>query len=100
MGYLATYTKQPADKLDYDCDCSDVVAGGDSVDSVVATVTDIAGTEVPALLVVSPVVTDSETVKLWVEGGTAGKSYKCEFTVTTTLSRVKQGEVKFKVRDY
>lgn len=100
MGYLATYTKQPADKLDYDCDCSDVVAGGDSVDSVVASVTDIAGTEVPALLTVTPVVSDSETVKLWVEDGTAGKSYKIEFTVTTTLSRVKQGEVKLKVKDY
>ena len=100
MGYFATYTKQPADKLDYDCDCSDVVAGGDSVDSVVASVTDIAGTEVPALLTVTPVVSDSETVKLWVEDGTAGKSYKIEFTVTTTLSRVKQGEVKLKVKDY
>lgn len=100
MGYLATYTKQPADKLDYDCDCSDVVAGGDSVASVVSTVTDIAGTEDPALLTVTPIVIDDETVKLWVEAGTSGVSYKVETTVTTTLGRVKQGEIKIRVRNF
>jgi hypothetical protein len=99
MGYLATYTKQPAEKLDYDSDCSDVVGIDDSVASVTATVTDIAGTEDPALLVVTPVVADAETVKLWIEAGTSGKNYKVEFTVTTTLGRIKQGEIKIKVRD-
>ena len=100
MGYIASYTKQPADVLDYDCDCSDVVAGGDSVDSVSVAVTDISGVETSPSLSAVAVVLDDETIKLWVQDGTAGTSYKLEFTVTTTLGRVKQGEIKVKVKEF
>ena len=93
MAYLATYTKQPADKLDYDCDCSDVVGTTDSVHTAVATVT-------PSGLTVSAVIVDDSTVKLWVESGTTGTTYKVELTVTTTLGRIKQGELRFKVKDF
>lgn len=90
MAYLASYTQQPADRLDYDIPCD--LAEGDSLASATVSVT-------PAGLTVNEVIVGSK-VKLWVEGGTSGVTYKVEVTITTTLGRTKQVEVKIKVKDF
>lgn len=90
MAFIANFVQQPADRLDYDIPYD--VASGDSVLSTVATVSP-AGLTVTALVV-------GNKVKLWVEGGTNGVSYKVTVTTTTTLGRIKQDELKFKIKDY
>ncbi len=89
MAVIATYTQQPADRLDYDIpvDLND----GDSIASAVVTVTPAVGLTVNSLVV-------GDTVKLWVEAGTVG-TYKAETTITTTLGRIKQVEVKFRIKE-
>ena len=39
-------------------------------------------------------------VKVWVGGGTDGTTYKITATVTTQGNRVKQAEIKVKVKEY
>jgi hypothetical protein len=90
MAFLATYTQQPNDKLDYDIPID--LNSGDTILSAVATTT-------PAGLIVNSVVVGSK-VKLWVEGGTTGVIYVSEVLVTTTLGRKKEIEVKWKIKDY
>jgi len=90
MAVLATYTQQPADRLDYDIPCD--LATGDSIASVTDTVT-------PSGLTVTSL-NDNPNVKLWVESGTSGVTYKVEVTITTTLGRIKQVELKFKIKDF
>ena len=93
MGYLATYKKQPTDRLDYDCDCSDVVGSDDWIVNASTTVT-------PSGLTVSASIVTDDLLKLWVSSGTTGTDYKVEFTITTNLGRIKQGEIKIKVREF
>ena len=89
---IGSFTQQPADVLDYDIPYD--VTEGDSVQSAVATVT-------PAGLTVQPpLVIPGNKVKLWVSGGTSGVTYKVEVTTTSTLGRVKQDELRFRVKDY
>ena len=98
MAVLATYTQQPADRLDYDVyyasapdGTADWLDTGDSIASVTSAV-DVVG------LTVTHVLT-SPRVKLWVSGGVAGVAYKITVTVTTTLGRIKQDEMKIRVKD-
>ena len=47
------------------------------------------------------ILTDSDTtVKLWVEGGVAGTTYKVEVVASSTLGRIKEDEVKIKVKEF
>ena len=39
-------------------------------------------------------------VKVWTSGGLTGKTYKITCTLTTTGNRVKQAEIKVRVKDY
>lgn len=98
---LKTFTKQPADVKDYDVRYADWL--GEMTDTlvsvaipVVTCLTDSADT---ALVVDSTSVT-SDTLKLWMSGGTAGATYKVSFVVTTAGGREDQSELKFNVRDY
>lgn len=98
MALLGTFTQQPADRLDYDIDYnkaeSPFLSEDDSVASAVCVVTPATG-----LTIEAPVVVDGTVVKLWVTDGTAG-TYKAEVTMTTTLGRVKQDEIRFVIKDY
>jgi hypothetical protein len=89
MALLATYTQQPADRLDYDIPYD--LADGDSILTVTVAVT-------PSGLIVNEY-SSVDTVKLWVESGVTGATYKVEVTTTTTLGRIKQDEIKFKIKD-
>lgn len=90
MAVIASYTQQPADRLDYDIPVD--VENGDSVISAAVVVA-------PLGLTVNAA-TQADKVKLWVEDGVAGTTYKAEVTITTTLGRKRQVEVKFKIKEF
>lgn len=95
MAVLTTFEKQPADVLDYDIDYSAWLPDNDSVSSVSFSVAP------NGLLVDAAIVLDGgKRVKLWVEGGENGVTYKVDVTATTVLSRVKQDELRFRVKEY
>lgn len=91
---LGAVTQQPAERLDYDIDYAeqDFLTTGETISSAVATV-DPVGLTV-ALVNVSP------RIKLWIEGGTAGTTYKVTTTATTSGGRIKQDELKVRIKDY
>ena len=96
---LATYTKQPAEELDYDVDCSPWLPSGDTIDeSDPPTVTIYPPDE---LSVLDPMpIEDGKVIKHWVSGGVSGSTYKVEVTFRTNGGRIKQYELRFRVKDY
>jgi hypothetical protein len=96
MAIIGNYTQQPADRIDYDVDCSGVLGDGDTLTDAVCSVTPVTD----PVLTVSPALFGSDTVKMWVSGGVAGNTYKVELTVTTSNTLVKQDELKFRIKDY
>lgn len=93
MAVLNTYTKQPNDILDYDVEYVDFLSEGDSLLSATATVSPI------GLTVNTPLIVGT-TVKLWVSGGTAGIKYKVTVKTVTALSRTKEDELIFRLKDF
>lgn len=93
MAILNTFVKQPADYLDYDVEYEDFLSDGDSVASGAATVSATGLTVDPPLVV-------GTKLKLWVAGGTVGTTYKVDVTMTTTQGRIKQDELRFRIKEY
>lgn len=98
MAIIASFSQQPADKLDYDVwyanspdGAPDWLNSGDVIESAVVTAA-------PAGLTVMDLVF-GDRVKLWVSEGISGMTYKVTVTVTTTEGRVKQDELKFKIKE-
>lgn len=92
MTVLNTYDKQTADVLDYDIDYEDFLSPGDSILSGAVSVT-------PSGLSVEPPMVLGKTLKLWVSSGTSGVTYKADITMTTAQGRVKQDELRFRIKD-
>lgn len=91
---LGTVTQQPAERLDYDIDYVEqaFLTSGETISSAV-TVVDVVGLTVATMNL-------STKVKLWIEGGTAGTTYKVTVTATTSDGRIKQDELKVRIKDY
>jgi hypothetical protein len=51
------------------------------------------------LTVTSLVPLGAKSAKIWITGGVSGTTYKIEVTVTTSLGRVKQDELKCKIKE-
>lgn len=96
MALIATFEKQPADVLDYDIDYATWLPDSDEIATAVATVTPADGLEVETTLLIQ----NNTRVKIWVSGGVTGTTYKVEITVTTDDGRVKQDEIRFRVKEY
>jgi len=94
MAILATYIKQPADVLDYDIDADGWLPTDDLIISAVTTST--TGITVNSTTIIN----DGRTVKVWLQGGANGVTYKVEVTMTTDDGRVKQVEFRIKVKEY
>ena len=93
MASLNTFTKQPADRLDYDFDYKAFLLGNDTIIDAVFTAEPVGlGTDTP--------VVEPKYAKIWVYGGVAGTTYKITCTVTTEHGRVKQDEIKIRVKEY
>lgn len=92
MPVLAKFTKQPADMQDYDIDYTDYLDGlQDSAESV-----DVVA-EVGIKLFHYSLI--GKTVKVWVDGGTHGETYKVSVTLKTAYGRTKQAEIAIKVKE-
>ena len=96
MSVLAKFEKQPADVQDYDIDFSDWLAG--MSDTAMSQVSTISGPDAAATLTPSASLVD-DYVKVWVTGGTTGKTYRVTTTMTTAAGRVKQAEIDIKVKE-
>lgn len=104
---MDTYVKQPNDVLDYDVDLSLWFAETpeDDIESVVLTITTVSD-EVPALITGPGIHPDyvlmganPKRFKIWVGGGTDFVDYKISCLIKTEQDRVKEHEIKIKVRD-
>ncbi len=94
MAILGTFPKQPLERLDYDLDFQEWLPSGDLIVSATA----VAST---GITVETPLIDATQkVVKVWVTGGTTGVTYKIQVTATTAEGRVKEGEIRIKVRDY
>jgi alkylation response protein AidB-like acyl-CoA dehydrogenase len=96
MSILAKFEKQPADEQDFDIDYGEWLAGMGDTAPGPGGVTVYADT---GITVLAYVLTDG-VVKVWTSGGTDGTTYKITATVTTQGGRVKQAEIKVKVKEY
>ena len=97
MTILAKFEKQPADVQDFDIDFSEWLA--DRNDSAPGPAGFAVEVEPVGLTILAQTLTDG-VVKVWTSGGTDGATYKITATVTTTWHRVKQAEIKVKVKEY
>lgn len=103
MPILATFEKQPADVQDFDIDFATWLVG--MVDSAPGP-SDSSGSngmlnvEADDGIQILAYVLNQGVAKIWTAGGTHGKTYKITATLTTVGNRVKQAEIKVKVKEY
>lgn len=90
---LDTYTKQPAEVLDYDIDYTDWLETGDTIAS--KTVTAETGLTVDS----SAIWGASKKVKVWISGGTNGTTYKVTVTIVTVAGCTKEDEFRMKIKE-
>ena len=93
MAILGTFLKQPLERLDYDIDFSEWLPVGDTI--VLATVVATTG-----IIAEEPLIDVTKKVlKVWVTGGATGNTYKIQVTAETTEGRIKEGEIRIKVKE-
>lgn len=95
MPVLGTFPKQPADVQDYDIDYSEYCAGFTPADTLTGTPVVTAD---PGITVASTTRVGN-VVKVFLSGGTSGVTYKVTCRATTTGGRVKEVEIKVKVKE-
>lgn len=97
---LGTISKQPADFLDYDIDYSEWLLGNDAINEITVDVTRDDGQVLgEGDLDVRYVINNNPVVKLWLADGIDQERYKIEITIRTNNGRVKQVELRARVRD-
>ena len=111
---LETYTQQPRDIKDYDIDYSPWLEPGDSVVAATATVSSkVEGAmDSPDALRVArakpgeaenpflpPVSWTNTRVKVWVQGGQHGVTYKVTLLIDTDFGRRDECELMFKIKE-
>lgn len=85
--------KQPDEYLDYNVDFTDWMPDGDTIASAAATVSPAGELDVDTVSIATPI------VKFWAAGGVTGKTYKITVKITTAGGRVKEDEIKIRVRE-
>jgi len=89
---LAKFEKQPSEIQDYDIDFSEYLdALTDTASS--ATVTGEIGITVNAFAL------SGKVVKVWLSGGDNGETYKITVRLTTSGGRVREADIKVKVKE-
>lgn len=92
MAFLATITQQPNEKRDYDLDYSEFFPTDD-----VVTAADVSAT--PVGLTVGYAI-QHPRVKVWINGGASGVTYKVTVLAYTNDGRRKEVELRVKVKEY
>jgi len=93
MAILGSFTKQPADRLDYDIDYSEWLTAGDGLQSFTVI-------SEPDTLDIVGTFNNTPRLKVWLAGGINKARYKLTVTVTTADSRVKQDEFFLLIKDF
>lgn len=92
MPILETFQKQPADVQDYDIDFTEWLAGFGDIGLSLVVQADT------GITVVSQEFANG-VAKVWLSGGTTGMTYKITARVTTTGGRVKEVEIRIRVKE-
>lgn len=97
---LGCMIKEPADQIDYDIDFSRWLPSDDTILTAVGVVTPAydAVSNPNGVTVVSTQISGS-TVKVWVNGGVDGITYKISVTVSTSGGRIKEVDFQVRVKD-
>ncbi len=95
---LGTFNKQPSEVYDYDFDYAEWLTVGDNLESCVVTVfpddsAEPDGLKIETVIVIDPI------LKIWLKGGKNSTTYKITLTSTTADGRIKEDEIKIKVKD-
>lgn len=90
---IGTFSKQPAEVLDYAIDLTQWLASGDYAVSQVTTAA--AGITVDSTLILN----SGREIRVWLSGGTSGQRYKIQVLFTTTDGRKKEFEFVVKVQE-
>lgn len=101
MTTIASYTKQPAERKDYDVFYDEWLSWDpdDTLDDVQAHVLQMSGPTEGVPLFVERIDITATVAKLWVSGGTNGARYKVEITTSTQRGRIDQSEIKFTIKE-
>lgn len=91
MALLGTFSKQPAEVLDYDISFDQFLPITDTITGVVTTA------DTGVTVASSTIISAGRGVKVWVSGGTSGTTYKVQVRITSGDGRVKEAEFKVKV---
>lgn len=89
---LDIISKSPNDLLDYDFDFVRWMTDGDRVINAVAHIADISAT-------VDRVTFDTDTVRVWINGGTVGEQGQMTVLITTDQGRKKEIAVQLRIRE-
>lgn len=89
---VGTITQQPSERLSYTVNYEDALLEGDQLQGATATVS-------PAGLTVDNIGVYTPRLKVWLEGGTSGRTYKVELNVTTVQGRRFQDELTVKIKE-
>lgn len=87
-------TKQPSEVDDFDIICTRRLGDGDTIAGVTATYTGPDNT-----LIIDRCSWTDVVAKVWLAGGTNGKTYKVTALITTALGRVLEGDFNVLVKD-
>ena len=91
---IGTFTKQPAEVLDYATDLRQWLPLGDYAVSAVTTAT-------TGIVVVSTLITDvGKGIRVWLSGGTSGQKYKVQVRFVTDHGRTKEYEFVVRVKEF
>ena len=96
MTILAKFEKQQIDVQDFDIDFSEWLADmGDTAPGPTGFTVEVD----PGITILAQTLHNG-VVKVWTSGGIDGTTYKITATVSTVGHRVKQAEIKIKVKEY
>lgn len=93
MAILAVFSKQTHEVQDFDIDFTPYLTGHTDTPSSYTLASE------PGITIDSHSRTGN-VVKVWVSGGMDGETYKITATMTTIGGRVKEGDIKVKIKDF
>lgn len=93
------FRKQPAEVLDYVVDASEWLPTADTIQSAVVIPTVYSGSETSPALAVDSYDISSDSVRVWLSGGTENIDYKVTVRMTTVGGRVKEHEFRIQIRE-
>lgn len=81
---MKVFQKQPADHLDYTIKLGNWLPEGDSISSVTS--------DIPTGIEETQTEIEGNEIRVWLQGGTAGETYKVEVLASTAAGRKKEVE--------